>query len=156
MATGGYINNGVKIAYSASSPVSWTRVGQVLQAPEMGIERDKIDTTVHSAYIYKRSMPGMAEIPPLEMTLLADLNQATSAAHEALRTYCVAGTTIYWRIEVPVDRTQTSFRAFEFQAYVRTWMVNSTAPEDRQEIQTTLEFDDSTWTVYNAGASAIS
>jgi hypothetical protein len=156
MATGGYINNGVKIAFSASSPVSWTRVGQVLSAPQMGIERDKVDSTVHSEYIYKRSLPGMAEIPPLEMMLLADLNQATSAAQESLRTMCVAGTTVYWRIEVPVDRTQTLFRAFEFQAYVRSWLVNSEVPEDRQEVSCTLEFDDTTWTVYNAASSAIS
>jgi hypothetical protein len=156
MATGGYINNGVKIAYSSSSPVSWQQVGQVLSAPQMGIERDKVDSTVHSAYIYKRSLPGMAEIPPLEMMLLADLNQATSPGQDALRSLCVNGTTVYWRIEVPVDRTQTLFRAFEFQAYVRSWLVNSETPEDRQEVSCTLEFDDTTWTVYNAAASAIS
>jgi hypothetical protein len=156
MATGGYINNGTKIAYSATSPVSWQRIGQVAEAPVVGITREKVDNTVHGSSIYMRSMPGMAEITDMDMTLIADLNQSTSAAQDALRTYLIAGTTIWFRIEVPVDRTQTSFRAFEFQAYVQKWEVNSANPADRQEIQTTIVFDADSFTVYNAGASAIS
>lgn len=156
MATGGIINNGTKFAYSAASPVSWTRLGQILESPELGIERDKVDTTVHGSSIFKRSMPGMAEVMPMTLKLLSDPNQSTSAAQDAMRTYCVAGTTIYFRAEIPVDRSQSSFRAVEFQAYVRSFVLSGGTPEDRQECELTVEFDDSAWTWYNAGSSAIS
>lgn len=141
MATGGYINNGVRIGYSASSPVSWTRIGQVAVAPTFGIERDKVDSTVHGTSIFKRSMPGMAEVPLGEMVLIADLNPSTTPTHDAMRSAVLAGTTYWFRIEFPVDRSQSQFRAVEFQAYVRTWMVNGESPEERQEIQCALEFD---------------
>lgn len=155
MATGGIINNGTKFGYSASSPVSWTRLGQILEAPELGISRDKVDTTVHGTSIFMRSMPGMAEVLPMQVTLLSDPSQATSPAQDAMRTYCVAGTTIYFRAEIPVDRSQSSYRAVEFQGYVLDWKVTGGTPGDRQECQLTIEFDDSAWTWYNAGASAL-
>jgi hypothetical protein len=156
MATGGIINNGTKFAYSPASPVSWTRLGQILESPDLGIQRDKVDTTVHGTSIFKRSMPGMAEVMAMSITLLSDPSQATSAAQDAMRTYCVAGTTIYFRAEIPVDRSQSAFRAVEFQAYVKDFTLTGGTPEDRQECQLTVEFDDSAWTWYNAGASAIS
>jgi hypothetical protein len=55
-----------------------------------------------------------------------------------------------------VDRAQTNFRAFEFQGFVSKWLINSGAPGDRQEIESTVVFDADSFTVYNAGASAIS
>ncbi len=156
MATGGYIKNGTKFAYSASSPVSWLRIGQILEAPDLGIERDKVDATVHGSSIYKRSLPGMADVMALSMTLLSDANPSTSAAQDAMRTYVIAGTTIWFRAEIPVDRTQTQFRAVEFQGYVRTFAINGGAPGDRQETEVTIEFDGDSWTWYNAASSAIS
>lgn len=156
MALGGYINNGVKIAYSISSPLSWLRIGQVLEAPVLGITREKVDSTVHGTSQFMRSMPGMIEVQDFAMKLLGDLNPSTSAAHDAMRTYTLSGATIWFRIEIPVDRAQTQFRAFEFQAWVQEWMVNSTDPKGRNEIDTTVVFDSDSWTVYAPAASAIS
>lgn len=156
MALGGYINNGVKIAYSISSPLSWLRLGQVLEAPVLGISREKVDSTVHGNSQFMRSMPGMIEVQDFAMKLLGDLSPSTSAAHEAMRTYTLSGATIWFRIEIPVDRSQTQFRAFEFQAWVQEWMVNSSDPKSRNEIDVTVVFDSDSWTVYAPGASAIS
>lgn len=154
MALGGMIGNGTKVGYSAGSPVTYIGIGQLADVDIPGIERAAIDSTVHSANIYERTMPGMAKISPLTLTVESDLNPTTSAALDACRNYCVAGTTIYWAVEVPVDRAQSAFRRFEFQGYVRSW--KPTAPiKDRQTTQVIVEFDDTTFGVYAPGASVI-
>ena len=155
MAQGGMVGNGVKIAYSASSPVSWTSVGQILNAEVPQLVRDKIDRTVHSAFGYKRSLPGMIDVSDLTLTLLADLDATTGATQRALLNYLKAGTTIWWRIEIPVDRSQSEYAALEFQGFVMSWQPS--APIDgRQEVACTIAFDDTAVTLYAEGASAIS
>lgn len=158
MAEDGMIGNGVKIAYSAASPVSWLGIGQVLECAGLGIERDKVDRTVSSALIYKRSLPGMAEVRPLELTILADPDEGSAdqgVRQKALRDYVVSGTTIWFRIEVPVDRTQSAFKPFEYQGYVRSWEM-ATPIENRITFQIIVEYDSDSFTEYDAGASAIS
>lgn len=154
MAQGGMIGNGVKIAYSASSPVSWTSIGQVLNVEVPQLVRDKIDRTVHSASGYKRSLPGMIDVSDMTLEILSDLNQTTGAAIRQLLTYLKAGTTIYWRIEIPTNRAKTEYAALEFQGYVLSWQ--PAAPiDDKQTIATTIAFDDTEVSLYAAGASAI-
>lgn len=154
MAQGGMIGNGVKIAYSASSPVSWTSIGQVLNVEVPQLVRDKIDRTVHSASGYKRSLPGMIDVSDMTLEILSDLNQTTGAAIRQLLTYLKAGTTIYWRIEIPTNRAKTEYAALEFQGYVLSWQ--AAAPiDDKQTIATTIAFDDTEVGLYAAGASAI-
>lgn len=154
MALEGMIGNGVKIAFSASSPVSWTRVGQVMNAEVPQLVRDKIDRTVHSTYGYKRSLPGMIDVSDLTLEILQDLNQATSAAQHQLLTYLKAGTTIWWRIEIPTDRAQSSFAAIEFQGYVMSWQPSAPI-EDKQALTAVIAFDGTDISLYPTGASAI-
>lgn len=156
MATGGYIKNGTKFAYSLNSPVSWLAIGQILEAPDLGIEREKVERTVHGTSIFKRSLPGMADVLAMTLTLLSDANQSTSAAQEALRGLVQAGTTVWFRAEVPTDRAQTLFRAIEFQGYVRSFKLPGGSAGDRQECTCDIEFDGDSWTWYNAAASQIS
>lgn len=161
MATGGVIGNGSKVGYSATSPVSWTKVAQVQNVDEfLTLIADDLDTTVYSTSNIMTSAPGMIPAPTFTFTLLADLDQATTASHETLRQYSTgsghanAGTTIWWRIEVPVNRAQTSFRAFEFQAYVKEWSP-SIPIKDNQTIKLSAKFAGTGVAVYNAAASQI-
>jgi len=149
------LGNGVKIAFSASSPVAWIAVGQVLNAEIPQLVRDKIDRTVHSAYGYKRSLPGMIDVSDLTLEILQDLNQATSVAQRTLLTYLKAGTTLWWRIEIPTDRTQTAFAALEFQGFVMSWQPSAPIGE-KQQLTAVIAFDGSDISLYAAGASAIS
>jgi hypothetical protein len=155
MALSGMIGNGVKVAYSAASPVSWTRVGQVLNVDVPGLMPDEVETTVHSTSKWKRHIPGMIDVGEMNLTLLADLDEGTSPAQDALFDYQAAGTTLWWRIEIPVDRAQTEFTAIEFQGWVKNW-APKTPIEGRQELEASVRFDGDSYTKYAAGASAIS
>lgn len=154
MATGGILGNGTKVAFSASSPVSWTRVGQLMDIPKfISLIASKVDTTVHSTSNVKTSMPGMSESPEVELSCLGDLNQATSASFETLRGYQGNGTVVYWRIEIPTDRSQSAFRAWEFQGYVQEWTPD-TKIAAAQMLKMVIVYSGGL-TVYNSGASAI-
>ena len=155
MAVDGVLGNGVKIAYSAASPVSWTNIGQVLDVTVPGLEPDEVETTVHGTSSYKRFMRGMIDVTELEATLLADLDEGTSPAQDALFDYQAAGTTLWWRVEVPVDRAQTEYTAFEFQGWVKKWTPVVGDPGARQELQFSVRFDGTTFSKYEAGATAI-
>ena len=154
MATGGVLGNGSKVGYSASSPLSYTKIGQLKDLTQfISLISGDVDTTVHSTSRVMTSMPGMIPAPEIKFDLVANLDQASDATHEALRTYQSAGTTIYFRIEIPVDRLQANFRAWEFQAYVKEW-----TPEVKiageQLIHVTLKYGGGL-TVYNAGAGIL-
>jgi hypothetical protein len=140
MATGGVLGNGVRVGYSAASPVSWTRVTQILEVTFPQMVADDVDTTVHSTSRVKRNMPGMIEVSEMTLLLEADLDPATSASHDALWTLQKAGTTVWWRAEVPTDRTQSACVPFEFQGYVKSW-APSTPIDDKQTIEVVVRFD---------------
>lgn len=159
---GGVLGNGVKLAYSAASPVNWVEVGQLMDFPDFPqLEAAIINTTVHSTSQMERGMPGMVPIAEMPFKVLADLDQVTGADLEAIRQYAPAsghanqGATLYWRIEGPTNRAQTAYRGVEFRAWVRGFKVH-TPINDVQTVDIGLVFDDTvppTW--YDAGASQI-
>jgi len=156
MALGGNIGNGTKVAYSAASPVAWSKVAQLLDVSKfLSLVANDVDTTVHSTSRIMTSMPGMFPVPEIDLDLLADLNETTSPSQEALRNYQANGTTLYWRVEIPTDRAQTLFRGFEFQAYLKSWDLSKTTQiANRQEIAAILKFAGGYW-VQATGASVI-
>lgn len=155
MAQGGMIGNGIKVGYSNASPVSWTKIGQLLSITPPQFVSDKIDRTVSGENKYKRSLPGMIEVSDLQMEILQDLDAATSPEQAALLALLKAGTTIYWRIEVPVNRAATTFRPMEFQGYVSSWQISSPI-DDKQTLTVTVAFDDTDVSLLAPGASAMS
>ena len=154
MAASGVLGNGTKVGFSNSSPVTWTKVAQLMEVVIPGLEPDEVDTTVHTAQKFMRSMPGMIKVTEMSMTLLADLDPATTPSHETLRTLNASQATIYWRVEVPVNRAQTSFRAFEFQGWVKNY-VTQPPIRDKQTSVVTVVFDDTAFSLLGPGASAM-
>jgi hypothetical protein len=153
MAQNGVLGDGVKVAYSASSPITWVPVGQILDVGFPGLTPDEVETTVHSTTRWKRFIRGMIDVGETTLTLLADMDSATGTDQQALFTYQAAGTTLYWRIEVPVIRAGTSFAAFEFQAWVKKWELK-TPMADKQVLECSLRFDGTYFNKLAAGASA--
>ena len=160
MALQGVLGNGSKFGYSATSPVSYTKVGQLMNIDKfIELIANIIDTTVHSTSNIMTGMPGMIPIPTFELTLLADFDQATSPTHETLRNYsagsgsALASTVIYFRAEVPVNRAQTSFRAWEFQGFVNGFSP-SVPIGDKQTLKIVIVFAGGL-SVYNAAASLL-
>jgi hypothetical protein len=154
MATDGMLGNGVKIGFSVTSPVSWTSVGQVLTTDLPGLDPSEVESTVHSTSKYRRFIPGLVDVTETNMRLLADLDEGSSADQDALFTHQAAGTTLWWRIEVPVDRSQSEYTAFEFQAWVKRWKPVAEI-DQRQELEVTLRFDGTSFAKYPAGASEL-
>lgn len=156
MATGGVLGNGTKVAYSAASPVSWTRVAQLQDIPKfLELIADDVDTTVHSTSRVRTSMGGMIPPPEIELDLLLDLDPSTTPSHDALLTLQGNGLTYWWRIEVPTDRLQTStkFKSWEFQAYVKSFQI-STKIDEPQKATAVLRYAGGL-SNYAIGSSAI-
>lgn len=164
MATGGVLGNGTKVGFATTSPVTWTRVGQLMNIDSfMSLVPADVDTTVYGTSNIMTSMPGMIDPPEMQFTCLSDHNPSTSASLETLRQYqsgsghANAGSTLYWRVEVPTDRGQTSslFRAWEFQAFVKD-LANSVPIGDKQTTQFTLRFAGGYWVTTAVVTSTIS
>lgn len=155
MATGGNISNGVRIGYSAASPLSFTKLGEILNAGEVSLQVAKIDRTIHGSSPYTREMPGMITVQPISVTMSQDLNPATSATQQALFALAVAKTTVYWRFEEPSDRAQSAFAAFEFQGFVSNVTFSAGAPGDAQDMTVEITFDGNYFTKYAPAASQL-
>ena len=154
MALDGMIGNGIKVAYSNASPVSWVRVTQLDAITTPQFSSDVIDRTVSGTNRFKRSLPGMATVSPLQLVILGDLDSATSPVQAALLALWKTGETIYWRVEIPINRSQTSFRPMEFRGYVKDFQY--AAPiDDKQTLTVSIEFDDEDVYLLAPGASAI-
>lgn len=161
MALLGVLGNGTKVGFSISSPVSWTRVGQLKNIDEfLALIPEDVDTSVYSTSNIRTSMPGMIEPPEFRCTCLADFDPTTMPSHETIRQYqggsgyATQGTVIWWRIEVPVNRAQSSFRAWEFEGYVKDF--NPSLPlDDAQTLEFSVRFSGTGIGVYPPGASAI-
>lgn len=155
MAQGGMIGNGLKVGYANTSPVSWTKIGQILNVTPPQFVSNKIDRTVSGTNKYKRSLPGMIEVSDLQLEILQDLDSSTSPEQAALLALLKAGTTIYWRIEIPVNREATQFRPMEFQGYVSSWQITSPV-DDKQTLTVNIAYDDTDVSLLAVGASAMS
>jgi hypothetical protein len=149
MATGGVIGNGVRVGFSSTSPVSWTRLGALLNIEPPQFEVEQVDSTVHSGSKFRTSIPGMNAVSDMTLTILADLDETTTPAQNTLWTLNQAGTTVWWRYEVPVTRELTKCTPFEFQGYVKSYKL-SIPIEDKQSIEVVIGFDGTTFTKYPA------
>jgi hypothetical protein len=154
MAEDGLIGSGVKVAYSASSPITWIPVGQLLDPVVPGLDPAEVETTVHGTSNFRRHIRGLIDVSEMTLKLLADLDETTNAAQHAMYGFQASGATIYWRVEIPTTRDRTKYTAFEFRGWVKKWV--PTAPIDnRQELDCSVRFDDVTFTKFPAGASQI-
>src|SRR4051812_36620960 len=141
MAKGGVLGNGTKVAYSVASPVTWVGVAQLREVAFPTYEADKVEITTHSVVNkLKRYMAGLIEVGDPSFVVLTDLDPATSTDQAALIAANKAGTSLWWRIEVPVNRARTSFFGIEFQASVKNFSPD-TPIDGVQTTRFTLTFD---------------
>lgn len=150
----GMIGNGTKVGYSATSPISYTTVGQLLNVDFPGLNPDEVETTVHSTEPWKRFIRGMIDVGEMTLTLLTDLDEGTSADQDELFDKQADGTTLSWIVEVPVDRDHTEFVPFTFDGWVKKYAVK-TPIAGRIETEISVRFDGSYFTKGNAGASVL-
>lgn len=155
MAQGGVIGNGSKVGYSVTSPTSYTKIGQLMDIPKfISLVRNLVDTTVHSTSFIMTSISGMAPTPEVQLKVLADFDTVTGPTLETLRGFQVNSTTgIWFRIEVPVQGAQTTFRAWEFQGSVREF-TPTIQIQAVQSVALTITFGGNL-AVYNAAASVL-
>lgn len=154
MALGGYIGNGIRVAFSTASPLSYLKLEQVLDATPPQFTPDKVDTSRHGATRYKSSIPGMVDIPPIAIKMLRDADPSTSPNQNAIQALQIAQTTCYLRIEIPANSAQTLFEAWEMSG--RFSKFTTVAPlMGRVELDVEFMFDGVDFIPFAAAASVI-
>lgn len=154
MADVGVIGHGVKVAFSTSSPVSWTALGELADFTPPTLERNKADNTVHGTSPFMRELPAMIKVGDTSMVIVADQN--TRANYLTLKTHFLSGATLWWRFETPADRAITTYYAREIQGFIANLSGPMTPQQERQTYEVTITFDGDSVTDYPAaGASAI-
>jgi hypothetical protein len=141
MATGGVLANGTKVGFSTTSPHSWTVLTQIREVQFPQEDVDPVDTTVHGSSRVSRSAPGMIKPSAMVVRTLLDPDLLISGWCNTLRNHLLSGTTLWWRVEVPRDRAQTNWLAFEFQGYVRKASPVVGAPDNIQQFEVVVEYD---------------
>lgn len=141
-ATGGVLGNGVKVGISDNSPMTYTKITQVLEVTVPKIVADRLEKTTHGSGGYKSFMSGLKDVSPTELMLLTDLDPATTASHDKLLLLSKSKNTVWVRIEIPVSRdlATTLFRYIIFQASVSEFSVD-TPIGDKQVTNVTLQFE---------------
>jgi hypothetical protein len=156
MAQGGLLGNGCKVAYATGSPQTWVRVLQVTDVvfPQFVADRVNIDTHSTTNKLH-RNMGGMIDVTDPSFEVLSDLDPATGVGTETLLQANKLGTSLWFRMEAPVNRAKTSFRGVEFSATVSSFEPG-TPIADKQTTRYNLAFDgdDVGWDTA-AGASEI-
>lgn len=153
--TGGQIGNGTRVFYAEdTSPFDWQELGQLLDVTVPGLNPDEVETTVHSTQPWKRFIRGMIDVGELGLMILQDLDSATSPDQRKLFDLQAAGTTVQWRIEIPVDRdlATTDYAAIEFAGWVKKWSPK-TPIAGRQELEASVRFDGDSFSLLAAGNS---
>jgi hypothetical protein len=141
MAQGGILGNGCKVAYSAASPITWIEVDQVVDITFPTYVADDVNIDTHSTTNkFHRKMAGMITVGDPSFTVLSDMDPSTSVDQAQLRAWNRAGTSVWFRIEVPVNRAKTSFFGIEFQASVKS-VEPATPIADKQTTKYNLAFD---------------
>jgi len=153
MPAGGQIGSGVKIAFATGSPHSWVAVPELREVTVPGFERDRVETTIHGVTSLRTYIPGLADVNDLEWTMLANLTAGSVCTQ--LSTLERNQTTLWWRIEIPVDATlaTTLYFAFEFQGRVATWQPE-TPIDDAKVVRVTVQFS-SDFAIYQEMAGQI-
>jgi len=140
MALGGLIGNGVKVGYSSSSPLSYRKLEQVLDATPPKLTPDKVDTSRHGTSRFKSSIPGMLDVAPIAIKCLRDASTVTSPNVNAIQALVLSSSSLYLRIEVPAVADLSTFEAWELSGRFSNF--STSAPQmGRQEVDIEFMFD---------------
>jgi hypothetical protein len=140
MPSGGQIGSGVKIGFATTSPTVWTVVPEVREVTVPQFERDRVETTVHGTTSLRTYIPGLADVSDLEFTMLANLDAGSVCMQ--LQAYERSQTTLWFRVEIPVDPdlTTSTYFAMQFQGRVSRWAPD-TPIDDAKTVGITVQFN---------------
>ncbi len=137
MPSGGQIGSGVKIAYSANaSPQTWTAVPEIFDVPGLPNRiRDRVETTIHGVTGDRTYIGGLSDVEDLVFVCRANLD--AGSVHSTLRGHQNSQTTLWFRVEVPVDvdLAASNYIAYQFKGRISACPVS--APKDDLK---TIEF----------------
>lgn len=158
MAKGGVLGNGLKVGYSLTAIpgpyANWVTFQSLDEIEVPKIIRNRIDSTVHNQGALERNMPGLGKVEDAVLTFLGDLDGSTSSDQQFMFTYLNNGTTIHWLFEIPVKRDQSLYVPVEYNGWVGDW-APGTPRKDKQTLVGKVVFDDTVYTVGQAGASRL-
>lgn len=152
MAKGGIIGNGMKVGYSLTSPLSYNKLEQLLDANPPTLTPDKIDTTRHGTSRLKSNVPGMLDIAPTTIKCLYDADPATSPNVNGIPALVNSQASIYLRIEVPT--AGGLFVAWELSGRFASYTVAAPIMA-RQEVTIQFFFDGIDYIVFGTPAASV-
>jgi len=133
MPTEGLLGDGVKIAYSETSPMSWVELPQLMDLPKPPSPTpDKLETTTHGTAGFHTYGTGLKDVPDIEAVFLFDPDKAITPSHVAMITHRDAKTILWFRIETPSNVGKTEFIAWDFQARVQAADIET--PKDNWQL----------------------
>ena len=148
----GLLGNGVTVAYSLTSPVTWVPVVNLLDITVPKLVADRVEKTTHGTGGFHRFMGGLLDVQAAALTLLTHHG---AASHIDIARQNRTKETNWWRIEIPVDRdlATTQYRAIEFEGSVSEFSFE-TPIADVQKTMVAIQFEGTDFAVYPAAASA--
>lgn len=133
-----YSTINTKVYQKNSSGGSYTEIADVMEVPELGGKRDKIDTTNLSDTI-KKNIFGVKDLGDASFKFYFN-NSGATANWRVLKGYDTANTLVYWKVAYSDGTTA------EFTAYVSTTM-DSVKASDKYTFTTECAIQsDITWT----------
>lgn len=141
MPSGGQIGSGVQIAYATGSPQTWVEIPEIREVSSLpNRERDRVETTIHGVTSDRTYIPGLSEVADLEFIVRANLD--AGSVHATLRSYERSQTTLWFRVEVPVDTdlATSNFVAYTFQGRVATWELQAPI-DDLKTIRVVVQYE---------------
>ena len=156
MAAGGYLGNGIRVAYATGSPHTYKKLEQVLDAKPPAAVASDVDVTVHGTGDFMSNIPGLAKVADMTIKMLRDHSSVTAPNQNSLFALRAAKTQVYWRIEIPdgPDLSVALFEAYEFQGRVKSWQP-TTPINGKQEVDVAVVFSGTYLTQYAPAASVI-
>jgi hypothetical protein len=148
----GLLGNGVKVAYSLTSPHTWVPVVNIMEVGVPKLVADRVEKTTHGTGGFHSFMGGLLDVQPATLTLLTAHG---AASHIDIARQNRSKESNWWRIEIPVDRelSTTQYRAVEFEGSVSEFSFD-TPIADVQKTMVTIQFEGTDFAVYPAAASA--
>ena len=142
----GLLGNGVKVGYSASSPVSFTTITNLLNVTVPKLVADRVEKTTHGTGGFHRFLSGLLDVNPMSLELLTDHG---AASHLGLSSLNRSKASVWWRIEIPVSRdlSTTQYRAIEFEGSVSEFSFD-TPIADVQKTMVTIQFEGTDFSIY--------
>lgn len=114
---GGVPSHLVKLAVSATSPVTWQKITQVVAFEPPGEEAARIPVTTYGD-TRQKFIPGLPDSRAMRVRTVADMDPDSNPWLETILQLAESKAVAWWRYEIPVDLSGTQYIGRTFSGRV--------------------------------------